>query len=162
MKTFSSGARSSEAAPRYDLVPLASIQRQAARMAAGAASHGPRNYLKGVDDDAFVADRKNHLIGHILAYVAGDTSDDHLGAILANAGMLAEIEAVRDSRMSNDVHETMLATSPAHLTYDERRAGQPPCACGRWFTHPEKCHAEGRCCALDHPHCGAQAGDGRS
>lgn len=65
---------------------------------------------------------------------------------------------VRDSRTPN-VHEIVNtfitnehAAGPNTLTYDERRTGQPPCACGRWFTHPEKCHAEGRCCALDHPH----------
>jgi len=80
---------------------------------------------------------------------------------------------VRDSRISG-VHDivntsvlgdTATTTVPgphdgSHwrvepLTYDERRAGQPPCACGRWFTHPEKCHAERRCLALDHPHASA-------
>jgi len=87
-----------------------------------------------------VADRKNHLIGHVLAYVAGDTSDDHLGAILANAGMLAEIEAMREARAPN-------------LTYDERRTSHlKPCECGRLFTHPERCLTQGRCLALDHPH----------
>lgn len=95
MKTFDSGAKSSEAAPRYDLIPLASLQRQAARMALGAASHGERNYRKGVDDPVFIRDRVNHLLGHALAYAAGDTSDDHLGAVLANAGMLADLEAMR-------------------------------------------------------------------
>lgn len=56
---------------------------------------------------------------------------------------------VLDSRTSN-VHDIVNT-----LTYDERRTGQPPCACGRWFTHPEKCRADGRCCALDHPHVAA-------
>ena len=97
MYEFSSGALSSEAAPRYDLIPLASLQRQAARMAQGAETHGPRNYQKGVHDQAFWQDRINHLIGHALAYAAGDRSDDHLGAVLANAGMLADLEALRDA-----------------------------------------------------------------
>ena len=101
MKVFRSGAKSSEAAPRYDLIPLASARRQAARMAMGAGSHGDKNYLKGVHDAEFVRDRVNHLVGHVLAYAAGDTSDDHLGAVLANAGMLADIEAVRDSGIVN-------------------------------------------------------------
>lgn len=38
------------------------------------------------------------------------------------------------------------------LSYDEQRGEMPPCQCGRLFTHPHKCIAEGRCLALDHPH----------
>ena len=140
MKTFDSGAKSSEEAPRYDLIPLASLKRQAARMALGAASHGERNYLKGAHDPVFIRDRINHLLGHALAYAAGDTSDDHLGAILANAGMLADIEAVHDSGIKN-----------ARPTYDDIRANAG-CSCGKLFTHPQDCQTAGRCLALDHPH----------
>ena len=129
MKQFDSGAKSSEEAPRYDLIPPASLKRQARRMAEGAASHGERNYEKGATDATFVQDRVNHLIGHALAYAAGDRSEDHLGAVLANAGMLCRLEE--------------LVAKPAH---DELYALSQPCAggCG-WLTHPEdmcrKCRA---------------------
>lgn len=120
MKTFDSGARSSEEAPRYDLIPLASLKRQAARMAEGAMSHGERNYLKGAHDPVFIRDRINHLLGHALAYAAGDTSDDHLGAILANAGMLADIEAIRDNRAINRaIVARNTATIPPTATRDD-------------------------------------------
>lgn len=148
MHTFTSGAKSSEPGTRYDLLELEFLKRVADRMAQGAASHGERNYLKGAADPQFIQDRKNHLIAHVLKYVAGDTSDDHLAAAGANLNMLA----VLDSRTSNPFIANEHAARPNALTYDERRTGQPPCACGRWFTHPETCRAEGRCCALDHPH----------
>lgn len=114
MKQFDSGAKSSEEAPRYDLIPLASLRRQALRMGQGAASHGERNYRKGASDPTFIRDRINHMIGHALAYAAGDRSEDHLGAVLANAGMLADLEA--------------LTETPAH---DERHLVSKPCPqCG--------------------------------
>lgn len=121
MKQFASGAKSSEEAPRYDLIPVASLRRQAARMAEGAASHGERNYEKGAHDAVFVRDRINHLIGHVLAYAAGDTSDDHLGAILANAGMLARLEELRT------------------VSHDERMTAAEPCACGTPTYPPGPC-----------------------
>lgn len=154
MHEFTSGAKSSEPGTRFDLLELEFLTRVADRMAQGAQSHGERNYLKGTADPQFIQDRKNHLIAHVLKFVAGDTSDDHLAAAGANLNMLA----VLVSRTPN-VHEivnTFIANEhaarPNTLTYDDRRTGQPPCACGRWFTHPEKCRAESRCCALDHPH----------
>lgn len=158
MKTFDSGARSSEEAPRYDLIPLASLKRQAARMAEGAKSHGERNYLKGAHDQVFIRDRINHLLGHALAYAAGDVSDDHLGAVLANAGMLADIEAIRDNQAINRAIVARntatippTATVTTRPTYDDIRANAG-CSCGKLFTHPQDCQTAGRCLALDHPH----------
>jgi hypothetical protein len=89
MHQFASGAKSSEPSLRYDLLEPAFLARVAARMAQGAASHGERNYRKGVDDPAFVRDRLNHLVGHVLALVDGRTDEDHLAAAGANLNMLA-------------------------------------------------------------------------
>lgn len=94
-------------------------------------------------------DEADALVRHLMDAGTLDTDGvRHTAKVAwrALALLQKELEAVRDSRTSN-VHEIVNT-----LTYDERRTGQPPCACGRWFTHPEKCHAEGRCCALDHPH----------
>lgn len=86
---------------------------------------------------------------------------------LTSAGKTPNNESIDDTRKDLAMYATLWASYYRHVpdsrtsnvhdivntpTYDERRTGQPPCACGRWFTHPEKCHAEGRCCALDHPH----------
>lgn len=89
---FASGARSSDEAPRVDLIPWAAMAREAARMAAGAASHGENNYQRGIGDAAFFRDRVNHLLRHALLYANGDRSDDHLAAIRCNAGMLIWLE----------------------------------------------------------------------
>jgi hypothetical protein len=94
--TFTSGAKSSEESPRYDLIPLEALQREAQRFALGAARHGERNYQRGAGDPAFRRDRLNHLLNHALLYASGDRSDDHLAAIRANAGMLIWLEAERD------------------------------------------------------------------
>lgn len=89
---FESGARSSEKKARYDLIPLRALEREAVRMAEGAAAHGENNYRLGAQDPQFVKDRINHLIEHALKYAAGDRSDDHLAAIRCNAGMLIWLE----------------------------------------------------------------------
>lgn len=64
-------------------------------MAHGAASHGAKNYRKGKGDATFRQDRINHLIGHCLAYAAGETSEDHLGAVLANANILSYLDEAK-------------------------------------------------------------------
>lgn len=89
---FSSGAKSSEMRPRYDLIPLRAQEREAIRMAEGAMVHGENNYRQGLGDDDFITDRINHLFHHILLYSAGDRSDDHLAAIRCNTGMLIWLE----------------------------------------------------------------------
>lgn len=97
MHNFDSGAKSSEPAPRFDLIEPELLIRLAARMAQGAASHGERNYRKGVDDPAFVRDRLNHLVGHALKLAAGATDEDHLGAVAANCNILAYLLRERSS-----------------------------------------------------------------
>lgn len=92
MAVFESGAKSSERKPRYDLIPVSALEREAVRMAAGADTHGENNYRKGKDDPSFIKDRINHLIEHALKYAAGDRSDDHLAAIRCNTGMLMWLE----------------------------------------------------------------------
>lgn len=90
---FSSGARSNERKPRYDLIPQVALEGEAIRMGEGAIDHGENNYQQGKDDQAFIKDRINHLIEHALKYANGDRSDDHLAAIRCNAGMLMWFEA---------------------------------------------------------------------
>ena len=129
MKTFTSGAKSTEEAPRYDLLEPACLKKMAARMAQGAASHGPKNYRKGKGDPAFRQDRVNHLVGHVLKYAAGETDEDHLSAILANANILSYLD---DPETGTDVLDSstwdpkLVKASRGH--YDDRQASARPCA----------------------------------
>ena len=151
MKQFASGAKSSEEAPRYDLIEPAFLDAVARRMAQGAASHGERNYLAGVGDQEFVRDRLNHLVGHVLKLAAGDTSDDHLAAACANLNMLAVLLPDREQSAPFVANEPP-AIPNGNMTYDERRANLAPCKCGAIFTHPERCAASEKCLAEQHPH----------
>jgi hypothetical protein len=72
-------------------------------------------------DPVFIRDRINHLVAHALRYASGDRSDDHLGAVMANAGMLIWIE------------------DQASKLYDDAREQPEPCRCGRCVTRPEQC-----------------------
>jgi hypothetical protein len=121
MKQFDSGAKSSAERPRYDLCEAIAFKAWAQRMAKGAASHGERNYQQGANDPTFIRDRINHLIEHAMRYASGDRSDDHLGAVMANAGMLIWLEDQRGK------------------SYDDARADPQPCKCGRLVTRPELC-----------------------
>lgn len=127
MAEFSSGARSSEVAPRFDLIPRCALERLAARLQFGAERHGENNYQKGLGDAQYRRDRVNHLVSHALNLANGDASDDHLGAILANAVMLAWFET----------------HWPESRTFDEARMDPRPCdRCGRHVTRPEQCPGE--------------------
>jgi hypothetical protein len=87
---FENGASRSHHAPHYELVPKAAIDRLTKRLELGAGIHGPNNWKGG--GPAFVEQTRRHLMEHLLQYLGGDTSDDHLGAILCNAAFLAHFE----------------------------------------------------------------------
>ena len=103
MKEFESGAKSTVQKPDYRLIPLEAMQAIAKRFAYGAALHGERNYQKGAGDPAFIRDRQNHAIEHLLHYASGDTvitaegkvetPQDHLEAAICNLAMLCWLEA---------------------------------------------------------------------
>jgi hypothetical protein len=105
MKQFESGAKSTVQKPEYRLVPLEAMQAIAKRLAYGAARHGEKNYQKGAADPAFIRDRQNHAIEHLLHYANGDTITtadgkvetpmDHLEAAICNLAMLCWLEAHR-------------------------------------------------------------------
>lgn len=84
---FSGGASRSERKPDYSLVNQVAVEAIAERMTAGAVKHGRHNYRGG--DTDFVLETANHLLDHVLQFIAGDTSDNHLNAIGANFNILA-------------------------------------------------------------------------
>jgi hypothetical protein len=103
MATFTSGAKSSEEQPRFDLIPFEALRREAIRMAEGARAHGENNYQQGTADPAFIRDRINHLLAHALKYANGDRSEDHLAAIRCNAGMLTWLDEHRSKVQPLDI-----------------------------------------------------------
>ena len=85
------GATRSHRAPRYELLPKAAIDRLVKRLEFGAAIHSDYGWRQGGPE--FIAETKRHLTEHWLNYLEGDTSDDHLGAVLCNAAFLAYFES---------------------------------------------------------------------
>lgn len=66
---FTSGAQSSGHAPDYHLMcymPSMFVPRVGRRFEAGAIKYGLGNYEKGFEDHAFILDRINHAIEHLL------------------------------------------------------------------------------------------------
>lgn len=83
---FENGASRSEKRPAYHLVPAEASQAIAERMGMGWEIHGEENWKKG--GPQFFLETRNHLEHHWLQLKAGDTSDNHLEAVLTNAAML--------------------------------------------------------------------------
>jgi hypothetical protein len=122
--TFTSGATSSEAKPRYDLIPPTALKRLAERFGYGARKHGDHNYKQGYRDHEFVRDRINHLIEHAVQYASGDRTEDHLGAVMCNAAMLAELERMAvDCRESYDDRQLRSGEAQRSITEELRAAG---------------------------------------
>lgn len=77
---------------------------------------------------------------------------------LTRAGKQPNHEGIQDTRTDLAMYAALWASYCAPtpnqepLSYDDRRTGQPPCRCGRIFTHPERCEQTGKCQALRHPH----------
>lgn len=83
---FNGGASRSERKPDYSLVNKCAIEAIASRMTEGMIKHGRNNYRSG--DADFVLETANHLLEHVMNFIAGDRSDNHLNAIGANFNIL--------------------------------------------------------------------------
>ena len=76
LQSFATGAvRGTDAnATRYDLVSPIGLRRLAETYAEGAAKYEPRNWERGLP----AGDTINHALRHIMQWLAGDKSEDHL------------------------------------------------------------------------------------
>lgn len=78
------GGKQSATPYGFHLLPTSSVFAAAEVAAYGAAKYGEdfhhRNYTK-----ITVEEHINHAIQHLYAYLAGDTSDDHLGHAIVRA-----------------------------------------------------------------------------
>lgn len=81
-KKFETGAvRSSDAdSERFDLISPIALRRLARTCAEGAAKYGEHNWLKGIP----VSDLLNHAIRHIVLFLLGDSTEDHLAHAMWN------------------------------------------------------------------------------
>ena len=116
--TFASGATSTSKKPRYDLIPLVALRRLADRFGYGARKHGDHNYTKGFNDPDFLRDRKNHMLEHVVKYTSGDRSTDHLGAIMCNAAMLAELERIAEMQVTREAQYHVAGSIPMEAKSD--------------------------------------------
>lgn len=71
--TNEKGAKQSDSPYRLDLVDPKALLAIGAVLKEGAAKYGEENW-RGID----LNDHINHALVHIYAYLAGDTSDDHI------------------------------------------------------------------------------------
>jgi hypothetical protein len=59
---------------RYDLITPVGLRRLAETYGEGSLKYGDRNWEKGIP----VSNLLNHALAHIVQYLAGDTTEDHM------------------------------------------------------------------------------------
>lgn len=65
----------------FHSIPPGSLRRIAKRFEDGARKYSKDNWMKGIP----LSHYQDSMLRHILAWAEGDTSEDHMGAILWNA-----------------------------------------------------------------------------
>lgn len=98
--TSKSGAKSSEKMPAYLLIPWRPIsERVARRFELGESKYGRDNWRKGLDDRAWIEDRANHAMEHLMKVldkirrgVRTDEGDDDLAGVAWAMFVIAEHE----------------------------------------------------------------------
>jgi len=114
-KTISdSGATSSGKKPRFDQLPPSALRRIAERARLGVEKHGERNWEKGLFDNAFMKDRFNHAVDHLIQAGANlfatnpqertAIDEDHLAAAALNCIFLMGYEQASEKDFLNDHH----------------------------------------------------------
>jgi hypothetical protein len=73
---------------RFDLIPERAMRRLAATLREGAVKYSDHNWRKGFP----WSNPANHALQHLYRFLAGDTSEDHLGHAMANLAFLIEFE----------------------------------------------------------------------
>jgi len=92
---YETGARRSNIAERYDLIPPDALSSVARVMAKGAKRHGENNWQRGMPPEVCV----NHAIRHLYLWLQGDKSEPHAAHAAANCLMLIALEAKNQRRV---------------------------------------------------------------
>lgn len=91
---------------RHDLIPNVMLQRLAALYARGEQKYGANNWQKGIN----MMRTFGSLLRHAYAWVLGDTSEDHLAAVIWNATALMWLEKeIAEHRRDTDLDDRQLA-----------------------------------------------------
>ena len=89
-----------EGKPRYDLISPVGLKRVALLMAKGAEKYGERNWELGQPTSRFYAS----MFRHMMAWVDGERTEDHLAAVVFNAmGIMHMEEKVDEGLLSPDL-----------------------------------------------------------
>ena len=113
--TFSTGYQrdSRKGKGRYDLLPLRAIDRVAKLYERGAEKYGDRNFAKGAPFSRV----SDSALRHLMQWMRGDRSEDHLAAVMWNVGQIMEYEAdIENGSLSADLDDM----SNRYLTTEAR------------------------------------------
>lgn len=108
---FETGSRrdTQDGKPRIDLISPHALTRWGGLMGRGADKYGERNWEKGQPLTRYEAS----LFRHVVAYMLGDREEDHLAAVLFNAGGIID-------------HEERIARGELAAELDDRPAPRRP------------------------------------
>lgn len=84
------GGTQSEVYYRFDLLDAKAMFEMTKVLNEGANKHGENNWRK-----IPVCDHLNHLLIHVFAYLAGDTTDEHLSHIMCRAMFAQAVDLER-------------------------------------------------------------------
>jgi hypothetical protein len=117
--TFKSGAQRERPVGkgRFDLIPAVPLIRLAIHYENGARKYADRNWEKGLPLSGFI----KSMFSHIVAYMGGDRTEDHLAAIAWNAfGFIHTEEMVRLGKLPAELadfpQDGPLSSTPKGVT----------------------------------------------
>lgn len=121
---FDTGARrdTQDGKPRYGLISVPALTRLAWHYTNGAKKYGENNWTKGMPYSRFYESTYRHLV----AWAAGDESEDHLAAVAWNAFALMHFQEVGRDTELNDMLEYTARDQVTELNEDEDKDDDAP------------------------------------
>jgi hypothetical protein len=116
---FSTGARrgSVEGKSALDLISPFALIRLGHHLRRGADAYDSRNWEKGIP----VTRTIGSLLRHVMAYMAGETDEDHLAAIMCNSMFLLHYdEMIRRGVLSVDLDDR----PDYHSPHEQKKEGE--------------------------------------
>lgn len=106
---------------RPDLIPQLMIDRLAALYSRGEVKYGANNWQKGID----MMRTFGSLLRHAYAWVLGDTSEDHLAAVIWNATALMWLEAeIAEHNRPSELDDRQMAMTRVIYSYNDDKRRQ--------------------------------------
>jgi len=94
---------------RYDLISAIALRRVAETYAEGAIKYTANNWRRGIPASNLL----NHALGHVVAFMAGDRSEDHMAHAAWNLFAVMEFEETRPELV--DVPADLAREAPAKI-----------------------------------------------